>query len=348
MAATHSNKIPSYVDIARLAGVSQMTVSLALRDHPTLPESTRLRIKRIAAEIGYRPDPNIGRMLSYIRGRRESRSTPSVAYLHAMQTDSNFGPSRSRQRMLEGARARCEALGFRIDEFWLNQDGLTPARMCSILQTRGVEGILVPPFPATLERFDFDWRPFSAISTSHSSEFLGLDLVSTNRQQTINLAMEQLRQRGYRRPGLILDGERDRRTGHNILSQFLWHRSLRPKSRGPEVLFMPAVDRRTLAGWLRRERPDVVLSLGDEVLTMLEQLGHAVPEDIGYLSLSTGSHLARLVSGIDEGPDRIGATAIDLLAAKILHFERGRPETRKLVLIDGTWREGTTLRPARS
>lgn len=346
MAATHPKKIPSYVDIAKLAGVSQMTVSLALRDHPTLPVATRRRIQQIADEIGYKPDPNIGRMLSYIRNRRECRSTPSVAYLHAMQTDSNFGPSRSRQRLLEGARARCAALGFQVDEFWLHQDGLTPSRMCSILQARGIEGILVPPFPSNIGRFDFDWRPFSAISTSHSSEFLGLDLVNTNRQQTINLAMEKLRSLGYRRPGLIMDVERDRRTGHNILSHFLWHQSLQPKTNGPAVLFMPYVERRALAGWLRRERPDVVLSMGDEVLTMLEQLGYAVPADLGYLSLSTGSHLARPVSGIDEGPDRIGATAIDLLAAKILHFERGLPETRKLVLIDGLWRDGTTLRDA--
>lgn len=341
---TPPKKVPSYGDIARLAGVSQMTVSLAMRDHPTLPLATRRRIRQIAEEIGYRPDPNIGRMLSYLRTRRVSRVTPSIAYLHAMQTDSNFGPSRSRQRMLEGARARCAALGFQIDEFWLQQDGITPSRMCSILQARGIEGILVPPFPREIGAFDFDWAPFSAISTSHSNEFLGLDVVSTNRQQTINLALEQLRARGYRRPGLIMDEERDFRTGHNILSHFLWHQSQQPASRRPAVLFMPEVNRRALAKWLARERPDVVLSLGDEVLAMLEQLGHEVPGDIGYLSLSTGSHLARPASGIDEAPDRIGATAIDLLAAKILHFERGRPETRKLVLIDGHWCEGATLR----
>ncbi len=202
----------------------------------------------------------------------------------------------------------------------------------------------MPPFPRGIARFDFDWRPFSAISTSHSNEFLGLDVVSTNRQQTINLAMERLRARGYRRPGLILDQERDFRTGHHILSHFLWHQSLQPKAQRAAVLFMPEVDRNALARWLRRERPDVVLSLGDEVLTMLEELNHPVPERLGYLSLSTGSHLARPVSGIDECPDRIGATAIDLLAAKILHFERGLPDVRKLVLIDGVWRDGVTLR----
>jgi LacI family transcriptional regulator len=337
-------KIPSYRDIAARAGVSQMTVSLALRDHPTLPEATRRRIRQIAEEIGYRPDPQIGRMLTYIRSRRRSRTTPSIAYLHAMKTDSNFGPSRSRQRMLEGARARGAALGFRIEEFWLREAGLTPSRMCTILQARGIEGILVPPFPKELGRFEFDWRPFSAISTSHSNEFLGLDVVTTNRQQTLQLAMMQVRVRGYRRPGLIIDEERDRRTGHNILSHFLWQQSVLPQSRRVAVLYMPEVDPGALGRWVRRERPDVVLSMGDEVLAQLEGLGHRVPDGIGYLSLSTGSHLARPVSGIDETPDRIGATAVDLLASKILHFDRGLPDTRKLVLIDGIWRDGETLR----
>ena len=43
--------------IAEKAGVSTMTVSLALRDHASIPESTRTLIKAIASELGYRPDP---------------------------------------------------------------------------------------------------------------------------------------------------------------------------------------------------------------------------------------------------------------------------------------------------
>lgn len=39
------------------------------------------------------------------------------------------------------------------------------------------------------------------------------------------------------------------------------------------------------------------------------------------------------------------STAIDLLAAKVLHFERGLPDVRKLVLFDGVWRDGVALRP---
>src|SRR5690606_27714546 len=44
-------------DVARVAGVHPTTVSLALRDHPSIPSETRARIRAVAKELGYRRDP---------------------------------------------------------------------------------------------------------------------------------------------------------------------------------------------------------------------------------------------------------------------------------------------------
>ena len=41
-------------DVAKVAGVSTITVSRALRDSPLVTEKTREKIRRIAAEQGYR------------------------------------------------------------------------------------------------------------------------------------------------------------------------------------------------------------------------------------------------------------------------------------------------------
>ncbi len=44
-------------DIAKLAGVSESTVSRALANSPLIAESTRARIQRLAAEAGYAVNP---------------------------------------------------------------------------------------------------------------------------------------------------------------------------------------------------------------------------------------------------------------------------------------------------
>ena len=52
------NEKPTSFDIAALAGVSQPTVSRALRGDPTVSEATRLRIEAIARQLHYKVDKN--------------------------------------------------------------------------------------------------------------------------------------------------------------------------------------------------------------------------------------------------------------------------------------------------
>ncbi|NGN64136.1 LacI family transcriptional regulator, partial [Streptomyces sp. A7024] len=48
-------KRPTIGDIARKAGVSKVAVSYALNGRPGVSDETRLRIKAIAEEVGWRP-----------------------------------------------------------------------------------------------------------------------------------------------------------------------------------------------------------------------------------------------------------------------------------------------------
>src|SRR4249919_791376 len=50
-------------DVARAAGVSITTVSHALNDKPGVSEGTRRRVREVADQLGYRPDPR-GRHLA--------------------------------------------------------------------------------------------------------------------------------------------------------------------------------------------------------------------------------------------------------------------------------------------
>lgn len=53
-AATHGVRAPAMVDVARLAGVSHMTVSRVLNDHPSVRDETRLRVRAAMDQLGYR------------------------------------------------------------------------------------------------------------------------------------------------------------------------------------------------------------------------------------------------------------------------------------------------------
>lgn len=56
-------------DVARMAGVSQPTVSRALRGDRRVSESTRLRVQEVADRLGYVPN-SLGRALSVGRAHR--------------------------------------------------------------------------------------------------------------------------------------------------------------------------------------------------------------------------------------------------------------------------------------
>ncbi|MBB5883825.1 LacI family transcriptional regulator [Xanthomonas sp. LMG 8992] len=66
-------------DIARMAGVSESTVSRALADNPVVAERTRAYIKQLARDAGYRVDP-VARSL---RSRRSNIVCVAVPLMHA-------------------------------------------------------------------------------------------------------------------------------------------------------------------------------------------------------------------------------------------------------------------------
>ncbi len=77
---TPPNARPQMADIARMAGVSESTVSRALAGSPVVAERTRAYIKQIAADAGYQVDP-VARSL---RAKRSNTVSVAVPLMHAL------------------------------------------------------------------------------------------------------------------------------------------------------------------------------------------------------------------------------------------------------------------------
>jgi len=329
-------------DIARRASCHFSTVSLALRNRPGIPSETRARIQRAADELGYRPDPLLAPLSSY---RRE----PTGRYRATLAWVTNF-PTRDGWRDVEiyreyfaAARERGQSLGFRLQEFWLREPELTPARATQILAARGIEGLIIAPQPTPAEVLTLEWERFSAVVIGYSVARPALHMVCPNQYRCMKLAMDQLLRRTYRRIGLVMLQASDDRVEHNWLAGYLVaQQQLEPANRLPPLL-LERWDERKFAAWLRRHRPDALVSKCAETLPALRALGYRLPQDLGAAFL-TEVKSSRETSGVNEAPLEVGAAAVDYLAGMMHRNERGIPARPRRLLIDGTWHDGRTVR----
>ena len=65
------NSRPNMQQIADAVGLSKSAVSLALRNDPRLPLATRLRIKSVADQMGYRRNPVVDNLMTQLRAGRQ-------------------------------------------------------------------------------------------------------------------------------------------------------------------------------------------------------------------------------------------------------------------------------------
>ena len=117
-------------DVAEASGVHRTTVSLALRDHPRIPQATRDKVKATAARLGYQINPLVAALMQSRRlGKPVKHMT--LAYVTNYPTRYGWKPvHHDRPDFFPGAVARARELGYNLEDFWLAEPGMTPARFC--------------------------------------------------------------------------------------------------------------------------------------------------------------------------------------------------------------------------
>jgi DNA-binding LacI/PurR family transcriptional regulator len=329
-------------DIAKAAGVSRMTVSLALRNHPAAARATRERIQKLAREMGYRPSPLISALMTSVRLKR---SAPQIAVL-AFIVDAQSAKNPTLGEYLQGARRRAGELGFKFDVFTHAAAGMTATRLDNILYTRGVAGAIIAPLFEPGRTLSINWDRYAVTALGYSMPAPALHRVVNHQIHSITVALEHLAELGYARPGLALDDSDDVRVFHNWLAGYLAFAHLHGKRKFPPPFITKDWNRRAFAMWFKKHRPDAVLTLKEEVLPWIKACGVSVPEDVGLAILNWEPDSGG-VAGIDQNSIGVGAGAVDVTVSQIHANERGVPAQPKITLIEGHWRDGQTLRARR-
>src|SRR4029078_10997874 len=104
-------------------------------------------------------------------------------------------------------------------------------------------------------------------------------------------------------------------------------------------------DATRIVAWLKREKPDVLITPAADALTgTLARAGWKVPDYIGPALLAC-PQFGDACSGVYQNGRMIGALAADTLISMVERHERALHEQATALMVEGQWNEGRTLRP---
>ncbi len=332
--------------IAERFGCSRATVSLALSDHPRIRPDVRRRVRELAEQMGYRPDPT----LSMIGRSRFSLPSSACRAAFAYLVDTRE-PQEWRRllqfRYLDAARRRAAELGYTLEKFDLAGYGSGEAAS-NVLHHRGVEGVIIPQMSpgvgpmlrhAGWERFVIVGSMLGWVNTPYHT--VRRDVFNDFRR-----LWQEAVSRGYRRIGGAvfqhdpIAQDDYSRYGAAVAMQ----RQLVP-ARRRVPLFMGPPREETAAAfitWVKKHRPDAIVSFIESPHHWLTRAKFRVPEDIAFACASVDPKSPQL-TGVAAMHEEVGEAAIDFLVSHLQHHHRGIPAIQQVLLLEGRWIEGVTL-----
>jgi LacI family transcriptional regulator len=335
---------PTIRDIARNSGFHYSTVSLALRDHPRISEATKQIIREAAKRLGYQPDAMLSALCAYRLMKRPPKEQTVIAWITNHRALTGWRTSACTRDYFEGASQRAKERGYRLETFWLSEPGMNGPRMSRILWTRGIQGVLIPP-QEHLTRIDLAWDNLSAVTFGYTLLHPRLHLVSNHEYRTMGTLFAELEKRCYERVGLVYLREHDKRVDNNWLAAYLVEQTrLQPENQLPP-LALEQWNARAFLSWIEHFRPDAIVTRLPEVLVSLRRGGYRIPDDLG-VAYHTLDEKSRFLSGMKKNSFQIGVMAVDLLIDMVHRNERGIPARPYLLMVEGSWVEGNTLRAA--
>ncbi|HWA26625.1 MAG TPA: LacI family DNA-binding transcriptional regulator [Lacunisphaera sp.] len=322
-------------DIAAAAGVCLMTVSLSLRDNPKISHATRDRVKKLARELGYHPDPEISRLMKRLRISRTARGTTSLAILD-FYPRLDFAELSYHRQIRQGILARAEELGFAVSQFQAAAYKFNLEHILKLVRNRGIDGLILFPSvvaPLTLNPA-VDWRDLSVVSVTNSILSPRFHCVVPHQFANMMRLIEAMKEHGRHKIAAVIEESFDERTAHHFTAAMNWH------GHGRRILIVPnaapAAQRvELIARWIARHDADMVFAQSPEpVISALARLRRRKTTAVAALGTPNNDEFSYL----NEHPEVVGSAAVELLAGMMYYHETGIPQHPRMTMIDGELR----------
>jgi len=335
-------------DIALRAKLDRSTVSLALRNHPSIQLKTRKRIQAIAEELGYSPDPMLAALASYRNKVQPASYHGTLAWLSNSAFGYDWRAKAHFRDYFAAAAQRAKTFGYNVEEFDINSPNVTRRRLASILRARNISGILVAPQPKPETELEFPWEQFSAVKFGYSMVKPELHTFATTHYRNASRVAKNVYALGYRRVGLAFTRTQEQRLDNSYLAaylaeEFLEHSAIQIPP------FMEDRDKNSpqFVAWLRKYKLDAIVAGSPVIKEFLAKAGLRIPQDVG-IALCGMPKPHPGFAGVVEDSFRVGEAAVDCLISMIQRGERGVPELPVRTLVEGYWVDGDSLPPASS
>lgn len=333
---------PTLRSLAAEAGVSPMTVSLALRNSREVSTATRRRLQRLAARRGYQPDPTITKLMHHLRARVPARFRASICGLRQTWAPERIRPGNYLVRLEQGLHARADELGYSLSMIDLDEYP-SASQLQRVLLSRGIEGLVLLPMRAPCDLVDrLDWTVFSTVSATPSVTAPCFHGVMPHHFENMLRACAQLTGGGYKRIGLALTSEWEQRVHHRWTGGLAWQNlygGTKPVAPFIDAHSGPNVTPHAFLAWLAHEQPDVILCETHDRVAFAAMLNSLPPSRRPAVATLNWPN-APANAGIDQRPERIGEVAIEILAGMLLRGEKGVPALPNTTMIDGRWATG--------
>ena len=321
-------------EIARAAGVSPATVSLALRNHPSIPEETRARIREVAEQLGYRPNPRVAELMGHIRRNRTADALGETVALYWSDADRATVHGFEHLRRLEAAvRRRLADNGYGLECHYA-EAGVSPARVERILRARGIRGLLLAPLLRLPHRhLSWNWQDFSVVIAGSGLWRPEFNRVRFHHFAEMGEILHQLHHRGRRRIGLVTDLRVENRSQRAISGGF-WARVPADIRRLDAVFESDGENREAFLAWVNQYDPDCLIVSCSPVLEWMRSARVSPGLVLTSMEMApAGSGYA----GIHQNYGRLGEAAAEQLLGQLLLNQTGIPADPVKVFLTGKW-----------